>query len=116
MFCYIAYDSIPNEYTKLEESFGGFINKSLVKFEYEKSPLHTIVYGGTGIDKTFFIRPYLKLYLDQDRETWSETHQNQNQDNKNIIIVCKNKRDWINRETGKPYSNFNMCDINMITS
>ena len=36
--CYIIYDSIPIKYTKLEESFGGFIKRSLVRFEYEKSP------------------------------------------------------------------------------
>ena len=40
------------------------MNKSLVRFEYEKSPLHTIVYGGTGTSKTYFIRQYLNLYLD----------------------------------------------------
>ena len=62
--CYIIYDSIPSNYTKLEESFGGFMNRSLVRFEYEKSPLHAIVYGGTGTGKTYFIRQYLKLYLD----------------------------------------------------
>ena len=55
------YDSIPSKYTKLEESFGGFMNRSQVRFEYEKSPLHTIVYGGTGTGKTYFIRQYLKL-------------------------------------------------------
>ena len=49
--CYIIYDSRPNKYTKLEESFGGFMNRSLVRFEYKKSPLHTIVYGGTGTGK-----------------------------------------------------------------
>ena len=49
--CCIIYDSLPSKYTKLEESFGGFINRSLVRFEYEKSPLHTIVYGGTGTGK-----------------------------------------------------------------
>ena len=64
MFCFILYDSIPSENTKLEENFGGFMNRSLVRFEYEKSPLHTIVYGGTGTGKTYFIRQYLKLYLD----------------------------------------------------
>ena len=42
------------------------MNKSFVRFEYEKSPLHTIVYGGTGTGKTYFIRQYLKLYLDQE--------------------------------------------------
>ena len=61
--CYIIYDSIPSKYTKLEESFGGFMNRSLVRFEYEKSPLHIFVYGGTGTGKTYFIRQYLKLYL-----------------------------------------------------
>ena len=66
------YDSIPSTYTKLEESFGGFMNRSLVRFEYEKSPLHTIVYGGTGTGKTYFIRQYLKLY--------SVQNQDQNQD------------------------------------
>ena len=39
------------------------MNKSLVRFEYEKSPLHTIFYGGTGTGKTYFIKQYLKLYL-----------------------------------------------------
>ena len=51
---YIIYDPRPSTYTKLEESFGGFMNRSLVRFEYEKSPLHTIVYGGNGTVKTFF--------------------------------------------------------------
>ena len=41
--CYLLYDSISSKYTKLEESFGGFMNRNLVRFEYEKSPLHTIV-------------------------------------------------------------------------
>ena len=26
--CYIIYDSRPSKYTKLEESFGGFMNRS----------------------------------------------------------------------------------------
>ena len=43
MFCFKIYDSIPSKYTKLEESFGGFMDRNLVRFEYEKSPLHTIV-------------------------------------------------------------------------
>ena len=59
--CYIIYDSIPSKYTKVE-SFGGFMNRSLVRFEYEKSPLHTIVYGGTGTRRTYFIGQYLKIY------------------------------------------------------
>ena len=35
---------------------------------------------------------------------------------KNIIIVCKDDRDWIDPETGEFYIGFNTCDINMITS
>ena len=35
--CYIIYDLIPSKYTKLEESFGGFMNRSLVRFEYERN-------------------------------------------------------------------------------
>ena len=82
--CYIIYDSRPSKYTKLEESFGGFMNRSLVRFEFEKSPLHTIVYGGTGTGKTYFIRQYLKLYLDhdhvQDQVQDQVQHQVQDQD------------------------------------
>ena len=78
--CYIIYDSIPSKYTKLEESFGGFMNRSLVRFEYEKSPLHTIIYGGTGTGKTYFIRQYLKLYLDHDQVQDPVQHQVQDQD------------------------------------
>ena len=40
------------------------MNRSLVRFEYEKSPLHTIVYGGTGTGKTYFIGQCLRLYLE----------------------------------------------------
>ena len=29
-FCLIFYNSIPSKYTKLEENFGGFMNRSLV--------------------------------------------------------------------------------------
>ena len=140
--CYIIYDSIPSKHTKLEESFGGFMNRSLLRFEYEKSPLHTIVYGGTGTGKTYFIEQYLKLYLDhdqvqdqvqdQDQDLRSSlTDQDQNQDlrsslinheqssftdqAKNIVIVCKDDRDRIDPESNKFYSGFNKCDINMIT-
>ena len=109
-FCFIFYNSIPSKYTKLEESLCGFMNRSLVRFEYEKSPLHTIVYCGTGTGKTYFIRQYLKLYLDQDLRS-SSTDQA-----KNIITVCKDDRDWIDAETGEFYIGFNKCDINMITS
>ena len=44
------------------------MNRSLVRFEYEKSPLHTIVYGGTGTGKTYFIGQYLKLYSVQNQD------------------------------------------------
>ena len=137
--CYIIYNSIPSKYSKLDESFGGFMNRSLFKFEYEKSPLHTIVYDGTGTGKTYFIRQCLKLYLDprsvhtdQNQNQNQDQHQNQDQDQgsnlvnheqssftdqaKNIIIVCKDDRDWIDHETGEFYIGFNTCDINMITS
>ena len=42
MICYMIYDKMPSKYTKLEESFGGFMNRSLVRFEFEKSPLHIL--------------------------------------------------------------------------
>ena len=125
MFCYIVYDTIPSKYTKLEESFGGFIIRSLIRFEYGKSQLRTIVYGGAGTGKTYFVRQYLKLYQDQEQEH----DQDQDirdmlehlgtcfaDDRRSIIIVSKDERDWKNPETGKPYSDCNKCDTNMITS
>ena len=141
IFCFIVYDSIPSKYAKLEESFGGFMNRNLVRFEYEKSPLHTIVYGGTGTGKTYFVRQYLKLYSVQNqdpRSGYTDQDQNQNQDqnqdqdqnqnqdqnqdqkqnqnqDQNIVIVFKDDRDWINPETNKFYTGFNKCDMNMIT-
>ena len=115
--CYIIYDSIPSKYTKLEESFGGFMNRSLVRFEYEKSPLHTIVYGGTGTGKTFY-QTILKIILRPKPRPKPGQNQNQNQNQdraKNIVIVCKVDRDWIDPESNKFYTGFNKCDINMIT-
>ena len=53
--CYIINDSIPSKYRKLEESPGGFMNRSLVRLEYEKSQLFTIVYGGTGTVKNILL-------------------------------------------------------------
>ena len=91
-FCFLIYDSIPSKYTKLGGSFGGFMNWSLVRFEYEQSPLHTSVYGGTGTGKTYFIRQYLKSYLDQNQNQFQNQNQNQQQA-KNIIILCKDDRD-----------------------
>ena len=85
------------------------MNRNLVRFEYEKSPLHTIVYGKTGTGKTYFSRQYLTLYSVQDQD------ENQNQDlrssftdqAKNIVIVCKDDRDWIDPESNKFYTGFN---------
>ena len=57
----MIYDSIPSKYTKIEENFAGFMNRRLVKFDFEKSPLHTVVYGATGTGKTFLVNHYLKL-------------------------------------------------------
>ena len=118
--CYIIYDSRQSKYTKLKESFGGFMNRSLVRFEYEKSPLHTIVYGGTGTGKTYFIRQYLKLYSVQNQDQEQDQNQNQDRDQvqdqaKIIVIVCEDDRDWIDTESNKFYTGFNNCDINMIT-
>ena len=48
--CFIMYYDLPSKNTKLEENFGGFMNKRLVKFEFEKSPLYTI-------EKSPFPRP-----------------------------------------------------------
>ena len=53
------------------------------------------------------------------RSGYTDQNQNQNQDQdqaKNIIIVCKDDRDWIDPETGEFYIGFNTCDLNMITS
>ena len=51
VICFIFYNSIPSKCTKLEESFGGLMNRRLIRFEYEKSSLHKIVYGGTSTGK-----------------------------------------------------------------
>ena len=37
------------------------------------------------------------------------------QEQKQLIIVCRDERDWINPTTNTVYSNFIMCDIIMIT-
>ena len=83
LLCFLMiYDSIPSKYKKLKENFGGFMNKRLVKFEFEKSPLHTIVHGATGTARLIFVKQYLKLYLDQNQEQNQDQNQNrdQNQD------------------------------------
>ena len=41
--CYIIYDSIPSKYKKLEESFGGFMNRSLVSLNM-KSHHYTLMF------------------------------------------------------------------------
>ena len=101
------------------------MNRSLVRFEYEKSPLHnTIIYGGTGTGRTYFIRQYLSLYSDQhqdkDQVQVQDRDQDQNQDkaqtqSKNIVIVCKDDRDWIDPEFNKFYIGFKKCDRKIIT-
>ena len=71
-----------------------------------KSHHFTIVYGGTGTGKTYFIRQYLKLYLDPgsgytDQNQNQDQNQDQNQEQaKNITIVCKDDKDWIDPDTG----------------
>ena len=69
-----------------------------------------LFYGETGTGKTYFIRQYLKLYLDPP-----SGYIDQDQD-QNLIIVCINDSDWIDPETGKFYIGFIKCDINIITS
>ena len=36
-----------------------------MKFEYEKSPLNNIFYGGTETVNTYFVRQYIKIYKPQ---------------------------------------------------
>ena len=93
------------------------MNRSLVRFEFKKSPLPAIVYGGTGTGKTYFIRQYLKLYSHQNQDQKQNRDQNQNQQQaKIIIIVCKDDRNCIDLENGEFYIGFSTCVINMITS
>ena len=40
---------------KTRRKLGEFINRSLIIFEYEKSPLDTIVYGGTGTGRLILL-------------------------------------------------------------
>ena len=105
LICYLIYNDIPSKYTKLEESFDGFMNKSLVRFEFENSPLHTIVYGANNTGKTYFVKPYFNLYRKDKVE-----HK------KRIVIVCKDDKKWINPETGMPNDGFNLWSLDMITS
>ena len=79
------------------------MNRSLVRFEYEKSPLHTIVYGGTGTDKTYFIRQYLKLNSvqnqDQDQDQDRDQVQDQDQDQvQNQVQVQDLRSSLVNHE------------------
>ena len=61
----MIYDSIPRKYAKIERNFCGFAGRCMIRFEFEKLLLQTIVYGGTGLGKTYFVRHHLKLYRDQ---------------------------------------------------
>ena len=97
------------------------MNKSLVRFEFEKSPLHTIVYGATSTGKTYFVRQYLKLCQNQEQDNKDMMEgppalvPQQKQNQKQIIIICKDEKDWIDPEKGEPYAGFDMGDINMFT-
>ena len=61
------------------------MNKSLFRFEFDKSPLHTIVYVASNTDKTYFVKQYLKLYQHDE-----EKHK------KRIVIVCKDEKEGRN--------------------
>ena len=61
--CYIIYDSMPSKFTKPDQNFGVFIHRRAIRFEFEKSTLHTIIYGANCTGKAYFISQYLKLYL-----------------------------------------------------
>ena len=81
------------------------MKKSLVRFEFERSPLHTIVYGASNTGKTYFVKQYLNLYQQDE-----EKHK------KKITVLSKDEKEWINPETGMPYDGFSMCGIDMISS
>ena len=86
------------------------MNKSLVRFEFEKSPLHTIVYGATGTGKTCFVRQYLNLYQESCFEDQGTCFAD---DRRSIIIICKDEKDWIDPVTGKPCAGIDMGIITM---
>ena len=76
---FIIYDSERIKYDALEKRFKRYEETELKEFEYEKSPLHTIVYAGTGTGETNFVKQYLELYHEEERP---------------IIVVCEDKSDW----------------------
>ena len=90
------------------------MNRSLVGFEYKKSPLHTIVYGRTGTSKTYFIRQYLKLYLDPRTDSVcgkpsGYTAQNQNQNQDQDLRSSKPRTKFVHgsaKQFGKPQTKF----------
>ena len=83
----MIYNKITSKYKEPEKNFGAFMSRSLVRFEHEMTPLHTIVYGGTATGKTCFVRQHLKLYQDQDQDQGEdqEHEQGQEQDPKRKI-------------------------------
>ena len=104
--------------------------KRLAIVEFEKFPLYNIVHGGTGTGKTYFVRQYLKLYINDNSSVKPDQDQEQERDQRSmaehqgtcfadgqrpIIIACKSEKDWINPATGFPYVGFEMGDMNMIT-
>ena len=52
----MIYVSIPSKYAKLDEKFAGYEDNNLLKFEYEKSPVHTIVYGVSVTGTIYFVK------------------------------------------------------------
>ena len=51
----VVYDTVSSKYHALEKRFKGYKENELKEFEYEKSPLHTFAYGGTGTGKKNFV-------------------------------------------------------------
>ena len=90
------------------------MNRSLVTFEFENSPLHTIAYDGTGTGKTYLVGQYLKLHQNQDGEgvvgpgwcnkacpspAWSATHQEQEQ--KSMLEQEQEQNSMMEQEHGE---------------
>ena len=44
------------------------MNKTLARFDIEKSPMHNIVYGASNTGKTYFVKQYFNLYREDDEE------------------------------------------------
>ena len=62
-----------------------------MRFDYEKTSLHTIVFGASVTGRTYFVRQFLKLY--ENYEDYMKTIK--------IIILCRDKRDWMDPKTNE---------------